>query len=241
MAYFAKNTQDADGDLDTEMLPAVRQSSDAQIIFPEDDDRPPTRADLAYGYAQPYLPTQHGGYLGQVLSPEQISYLVGGQPLPTPRPLVKLYNFFAHVAQSPLAPGAGVLALAGLSVWAHGEPYHPAIGGGVIAVGAWLIRSAVAAHRKHGTDVDEAFTKGAAVVGLATMLIGTGIAAGMSRWEGVAVGVGTFLAYGVRFALKRRDLREARGFAVGIVAAGNTGPALPYSPPPVPWNGAVSD
>lgn len=241
MAYFAKNTQDADEETDTEPLPAIRRSSEPQIVFPADDDPAPTRADLAYGYTQRYLPTQNGGYLGQVLTPDQISYLLGPQPLPTPRPLVKLYNLFTHIAQSPLAPGAGVLAMAGLSVWAHGETDHQWIGGIIIAVGAWLIRSGVHAHRKHGTDADEVFTKGAVIAGLGTVLLGTGVTAGLSRWEGLALGVGTVLAYGLKYALKGRNLERARGFAVALTAAGNTGPTLPHSPTPVPRNGPVSD
>ena len=241
MAYLAKNTQDDLDETGTELLPTLRQSSDPQIVFPQDVDPAPTRADLAYGYAGRYLPTQNGGYLGQVLTPDQISYLMGPQPLPTPRPLVKLYNFFTHLAQSPLAPGAGVLAMAGLSVWAHGEPDHQWIGGGIILVGAWLIRAAVSAHRKHGTDADEVFTKGAALAGLGTVLLGTGVTAGMSRWEGLAVGVATVLAYGLKAAVRGRNLEKTRSLAVGLVAAGNTGPALSWNPPPNAWNGPVSD
>ncbi len=243
MAYFTKNTDLDDDAPSAELVSVERDPSAAQIVFNEDSQTDPTRADLAYGYTQRYLPTQNGGYLGQVLTQDQISYLMGPQQLPTPRALVRVHNLFAHAAQSPLAPAAGVLTLAGLSVWAHGEPYHPLIGGIIIAVGALLIRSAVRAHRAHGTDADEMFTKGAAVAGLGTILIGTGVTAGLSRWEGLAVGVGTFLWYGVRAAVKSRNLERARGFAVGLVAAGNTGPAvaLPWNPSPTPWGGPVSN
>lgn len=241
MAYFAKNTQDDLDETDAELLPAIRQSSDPQIVFPQDGDAAPTRADLPYGYAGRYLPTQGGGYLGQVLTPDQISYLMGPKPLPTPRPLVKLYNFFTHIAQSPFAPGAGVLAMAGLSVWVHGVTDHQWWGGGIIAAGVLLIRSGIHAHKKHGNDADAMFTKGAALAGIATIGLGTGVTAGLSRWEGLAVGAMTVVVYVARGALKRWDLGQVRGFAVGLVASGNTGPALSWNPPPNAWNGPVSD
>lgn len=242
MAYFAKNLGEQDEDEPTELLPAIRQSSGSQIIFPEDDDRPPTRADLAYGYTQRYLPTQNGGYLGQVIGPEHFSRLMGRQPLPTPRPLVKAGNFFTHLEQARLLPGLGVLTMAGVSVWAHSEPYHPLVGGVFIAVGALLIRSGVKAHKIHGEDADQAFTRGAAAAGVLAGLIGTGVAAGMSRWMALALAIATATGYVIDSAVRHFKLREERHFAVALVAAGNTGPSLSVAPPPpTPWGGPVSD
>jgi hypothetical protein len=241
MAYFAKNLSEQDEDATTELLPAVLDERNPQIAFPDDEDRPPTRADLAYGYSQRYLPTQHAGYLAQVIGPDQISRLMGPAPLPTPRALVKVNNFFGHLYQSRLLPGAGVLTMAGLSVWAHSEPYHPLIGGIVIAVGGLLIRSGVKAHKIHGTDADPAFTRGAVGAGIGAAFIGTGVTAGMSAWLALALGGATVVGYIADAAVRHFKLEGQRRFAVGITAAGNTGPALSLPPPPPPWGGPVSD
>lgn len=240
MAYFAKNTQDDLDETDTELLPAVRQSSDPQIVFPQDGDMAPTRADLAYGYAGAYPVAQSGGYLSQVLPADQFSRLMGPAPLPTPRPLVKVSNFFTHLYQSRALPGLGVLALAGVSVWAHGETDHQWWGGGIITTGAWLVRSGVVAHRKHGADVDYIFTRGAAATGVLAMLIGTGVTAGMSRWMAVAVVIATAAGYVVDAGVRHLKLEALRRFVVGIVAAGNTGPTPP-GPAALAWGGPVSD
>lgn len=240
MTLSAKNTPDIEDEDPAELLPAPRQSSEPQIVFPDDSEMPPTRADLAYGYAGTYPVAQNSGYLGQVLSADQFSRLMGPAPLPTPRPLVKAGNFFTHLYQSRALPALGVLALAGVSVWAHGETDHQWWGGGIIASGALLVRSGVVAHRKHGTDADIVFTRGAAATGVLAMLIGTGVTAGMSRWMAVAVAVATAAGYVVDAGVRHLKLEALRRFAVGIVAAGNTGPALP-TPPALPWGGPVSD
>lgn len=242
MNPFAKNTNLLEDEDSAELLPAIRQSSDAQIVFPQDDDPAPTRADLAYGYAGTYPVAQNGGYLAQVLNQDQFSRLMGPQPLPTPRPLIKVNNFFTHLYQSRALPALGVLALAGVSVWAHGEADHQWWGGGIIGGGVLLIRSSIHAHKKHGTDADAVFTRGAAATGALAVLIGTGVTAGMSRWMAVAVAVATVAGYVIDAGVRHLKLEAARRFAVGIVAAGNTGPALPSSLPPSPWGGGpVSD
>src|SRR5581483_6257180 len=79
MARYLKNTDLDDDAPSAELVSARLDPSAGQIVFPDDDEIAPTRADLAYGYARPYLPTQNGGYLGQVLTPDQISYLMGPQ------------------------------------------------------------------------------------------------------------------------------------------------------------------
>jgi hypothetical protein len=241
MALFAKHTQtDLDED-SADLLPVVIDDEQTDLVFPGRSEIAATRADLVYGHPQAYLPAQHGGYLGQVLDPAQISRLMGHAPLPTPRPLVKVNRFFAHLHQARLLPGLGVLSMAGLSVWAHGEPYHPLIGGCFIAVGALLIHAGVKAHKRHGEDADKAFTRGAVGAGIFAAFIGTGVTAGMSRWEALAVGATTVVAYVGDAAVRSGALESLRRFAVGLVAAGNTGPSPIPLPPTTPWGGPVSD
>lgn len=240
MPLFAKNTPALIDDAPTENLPAIRQSSGGQIVFPDDEELAPTRADLPYGYAGSYPLAQHGGYLGQVLDPAQISYLMGPQPLPTPRPLIKVRNFFTHLHQSRILPALGVLTFAAVSVWAHDKPYHPAIGGAFMGVGALLVRSGITAHKRHGADADQVFTRGAAATGVLAAFIGTGIATGVSKWMAIAIAIATATGYVVDAGVRHFVLEKRRHFAVGLVAAGNTGPALPMAPPP-PWGGPVSD
>lgn len=241
MSYSVKNMIDDDGAEPTELLPVIPEPRGAQILHPGRPEIDPTRDDLLYGYSRPYAPAQSGAYLGQVIDREQISRLMGPAPLPTPRALVKIYNFIAHLAESPITPALGVVAMAGLSAWAHSQPYHPLWGGVIMAVGGFLIHSGVTAHRKHGADADPAFTKGAVGAGIGAAFIGTGVVAGLSPWLALAVGVAGVAAYGARAGIRSMKLERARQFAVGIVAAGNTGPALPYSPAPTPWGGPVSD
>jgi hypothetical protein len=229
----------------TELLPAVPDARAAEIFAADNKTMiDPTREDLLYGYSRPYAPAQngaHGGYLGQVISPEQFSRLMGPEPLPTPRALVRTYNFIRHVSESPITPALGVMAMAGLSAWAHSQPYHPLWGGLIIAVGGFLIHSGVTAHRRHGDAADQMFTRGAVAAGVGGLFVGTGVVAGLSPWLALAVAIGTGVAYAVRAGIRTMRLERARQFAVGIVAAGNTGPALPYSPSPTPWAGPVSD
>jgi hypothetical protein len=240
MSLFTKNMIEAGEDEYTEMLPVLADPRSAQIVAPEDPDRDPARADLVYGYSGRYSPTQHDGYLGQVIGREQIARLMGPDPLPTPRALVKTYNFIRHVGESPITPALGVLAMAGLAAWVHDQPYHPFWGGGFIAVGGWLIHAGVTAHKRHGADADPMFTKGAVGAGIGAAFIGTGVTAGLSPWLYLATAAATAAAYGARAGIRSGRLDRARQFAVGIVAAGNTGPALPYAPQ-APWGGPVSD
>lgn len=241
MGMFAKNMIEPDGGDYTENLPVIPEQRGAQIAFPEDPSGTPTSTDLIYGHSGRYAPAQNDGYLGQVISREQIARLMGPEPLPTPRALVKTYNFIRHVGESPITPALGVLGMAGLSAWAHSQPYHPLWGGLIITVGGFLIHSGVTAHRKHGADADPAFTKGAVGAGVGAAFIGTGVTAGLSPWLALAVAVAGIAAYGARAGIRNMHLDRARQFAVGIVAAGNTGPALPYAPAPTPWSGPVSD
>jgi hypothetical protein len=239
--FATKNMIEADEADYAEILPAVPDDRGAQIVAREDRGMDPTRQDLLYGYAPRYAPAQQDGYLGQVFSSGQISQLMGAQPLPTPRALVKVHNFFTHIGQSPLTPAAGVMAMAGLAAWVHSEPYHPVWGGAFIAVGAYLIHSGITAHRRHGADADPAFTKGAVAGGIGAAFIGTGVTAGFSPWLFLATAVAGVAAYSARAAILSNRLERARQFAVGIVAAGNTGPSLGYTPPPPSWAGPVSD
>ena len=241
MALFAKNLR-ADTDEDaTEVLPAEREPYAGQIVYPDDDEIAPTRQDQAYGYAQTYPSAQSGGYLGQVLTQDHISQLMGPQQLPTPRALIRVDRFFGHVAQSPLSPAVGIIAMAGLSAWAHDEPHHALWGGVIIALGALVARSGIHAHKLHGADADPLLTRGAVAVGGGAGFVGVGVAAGMSHWLALATGAAGLAAYGGRLIWRHHRLEATRRFAVGIVAAGNTGPALPGTPAALPWGGLVSD
>ena len=240
MRMFGKNVIEAEEGDPTEIGSVVVAPRSAEVARLPEAGTDPTSADLIYGYSQRYAPSQSEPYLGQVLSRDQISWLMGAQQLPTPRALVKVHNFFRHVGQSPITPALGVLALAGLAAWVHDQPYHPFWGGGIIAVGGFLIHSGIHAHKKHGADADPMFTKGAVGAGLGAAFIGTGVTAGFSPWLYLATAVAGAVAYGARAGVHTGRLERARQFAVGLVAAGNTGPALP-GPVPSPWAGPVSD
>jgi hypothetical protein len=241
MRSAAKNTIEHDEAEATEFLPVIRDQRGAQISAPDRGEIDSTSADLIYGYAPRYAPAQHDGYLGQVIGREQISRLMGPEPLPTPRALVKVHNFIRHVGASPITPAIGVIAMAGLAAWIHSEPYHPLWGGVIISVGGYLIHSGITAHRRHGEDADPAFTKGAVAAGVGAAFIGTGVTTGISPWLYLATAVAGIATYSARAAILSGRLERARQFAVGIVAAGNSGPALPYAPQPTPWSGPVSD
>lgn len=237
----AKNMIEADGSEYTEILPVIPDDRGGEILPARRGEIESTSDDLIFGYSARYAPAQQGGYAEQVIGREQISRLMGPEPLETPRALVRTYNFIRHVSESPITPALGVLALAGVSAWAHSQPYHPLWGGAIVTAGGWLIHSGVSAHRRHGDSADQMFTRGAVAAGVGGVFVGTGVIAGLSPWLALAVAIGTGVAYAVRAGIRTMRLERARQFAVGIVAAGNTGPALAYTPPSPPSAGPVSD
>ena len=200
---------------------------DARVVSPRDAWSPspqvirPT-AITPGAYAHPH----------QILDPLQVARLIGTPTRVAPRWLTGIKDLFGHAADNHALPAAGVLTMAGVSVWAHGQPYHPLIGGGIIAVGAYLVRAAIKAHRHHGNDADPAFTKGLLGAGATLGLVGTGAAAGLSPWTAVATAVALGVAYTGWHQWGHHKLERAREFTVALTAAGNTGPA-PL--PPVAW------
>ena len=168
----------------------------------------------------------------QILDPLAVSRLMGTPARATPRWLTGVKDLFGHAADNHILPAAGVLTMAGVSVWAHSQPYHPLIGGSIITVGAYLIRAGIKAHRHHGNDADPVFTKGLLGAGATLALVGTGATVGLSPWMAVAVALGTGVAYTGWHQWQHHKTERAREFAVALTAAGNTGPA-PL--PPVAW------
>src|SRR6185437_2867130 len=165
---------------------------------------------------------------------------LGSPTRQAPRWLVGVKDFFGHAADNHVLPAAGVLTMAGVSVWAHTQPYHPLIGGCIIAVGAYLVRAGIKAHRVHGADADATFTKGAAGAGATLTMIGTGACVGLSPWMAVAVAFGLAVAYTGWHQWVHHKLERTREYSVALVAAGNTGPVLPppvgYAPDALPYS-----
>jgi S-DNA-T family DNA segregation ATPase FtsK/SpoIIIE len=247
MAYLAQHDTELDDDEYTEESSVRPAAGRELVVSPRDWIPAPTSPNgpqrPAYG---PGIP-QHA-YLGSVLPPHVLADLLGqDQDPPMPAALVRTQNFFTHIGNSHLTPGLGVLTLAGISSLAHTEPYHPLIGGAIIAAGAWLIRTGVDTHRRHGADADVAFTRGAAGVGAATASAGVAVTAGLTWWTALATAAGLWGAYGAAAAWRHHRstaaLRERREFVVGLVAAGNTGPALTGGPAPtgLPYAEQISD
>lgn len=168
----------------------------------------------------------------QILDPLQVARLMGAGTRTAPRWLTGIKDLFGHAADNHILPAAGVLTMAGVSIWAHNQPYHPLIGGCIIAVGGYLVRAAIKAHRHHGNDADPAFTKGLLGTGATLALIGTGATAGLSPWTAVATAVALGVAYTGWHQWNHHKLERAREFTVALTAAGNTGPT-PL--PPVAW------
>ncbi|HZP54610.1 FtsK/SpoIIIE domain-containing protein [Actinocrinis sp.] len=168
----------------------------------------------------------------QILDPLTVSRLMGSPTRTPPRWLVGIKDLFGHAADNHILPALGVLTMAGISAMAHSEPYHPLIGGGIITVGMWLIRSGITAHKRHGNDADPAFTKGVAGAGATLVMAGTSAAAGLSWWTATAVAVALGVAYTGWHQWGHHKLERTREYSVALVAAGNTGPA-PL--PPAAW------
>lgn len=218
---------------DTDLLPALPDARGERGVSPRDED---------YEFPQVITPTAitPGAYTHhphQILDPAQIARLMGAPTRTPPRWLVGIKDVFGHAADHHILPAAGVLTLFGVSAWAHSEPYHPLIGGGIIAVGAYLVHAAIKAHRHHGADADAAFTKGLLGAGATLGLVGTVSAAGLSPWSAVAATVALGGSYVAWHQWQHHKTERAREFSVALVAAGNTGPVLPpptYAPGALP-------
>jgi hypothetical protein len=241
MPYFTQQDTDDHTDQSADLLP-VRAAQPAGLVVSPDDWNPvPTSPYGPHGASYGPAVAQHA-YLQSALPAHALERLLGPPEPPLPRVFEKTNRIIQVAGRAHLLPGLGVLTMAGLSAWAHSEPYHPLIGGSLITVGGFLIHSGIAAHRRHGTDADPMFTKGAAAAGTAAAIIGTGVTAGLGGWSALAFGAGAWIAYGAAAAVRHSRHREDREFAVALVAAGNTGPALAPMPlPPSPWGGPVSD
>lgn len=209
-----------DGEEITEDVSAQLAVRGARVVSPRDTWNPSPQV-IAPTAIQP------GAYAHphQILDPLQVARLMGTPTRTAPRWLVGIKDVFGHAADHHILPAAGVLTMAGVSVWAHSQPYHPLIGGGIIAVGAYLIQAGIRAHRHHGNDADPVFTKGMLGGGATLALVGTGAAAGLSPWTAVAATLGLGVAYTAWHQWGHHKLERAREFTVALTAAGNTGPA----------------
>ena len=228
MSPWITRHDDADTGEITEGSSADLDLLPGRVVSPRDpyDAYPqvvtPTSIQPGPGTAHPY----------QILDPAHVARLMGTPARQAPRWLVGVKDFFGHAADHHVLPAAGVLTMAGVSAWAHSEPYHPLIGGSIIAVGAYLVRSAVKAHRHHGADADPVFTKGLLGGGATLALTGAVACAGLSPWSAVALALALGGSYVAWHQWQHHKTERARAFTVGLVAAGNTGP----SPlPPVAW------
>lgn len=237
MALFP--TRHDTGEIDdlTEGASADLVPRDGRIVSALDDQNPfpqvitPTAIQPGYGNA--YAPHPH-----QILDPLQVARLMGTPTRTPPRWLLGIKDLFGHAADHHVLPAAGVLTLFGVSAWAHSEPYHPLIGGSIIAVGGYLVRAAIKAHRHHGNDADPAFTKGLLGAGATLGLVGTVSAAGLSPWSAVAATVALGGSYVAWHQWQHHKTERIREFSVALVAAGNTGPSP--LPPPTWGPGALS-
>lgn len=235
MSAYTTRHDPGEIDEDTDLLPALPDPRAGRVVSPRDDD---------YGFPQVITPTAitPGGYgprPHQILDPAHVARLMGAPTRTPPRWLAGVKDLFGHAADHHILPAAGVLTMAGVSIWAHTQPYHPLIGGSIIAVGAYLVRAGIAAHKRHGTDADATFTKGVAGAGATLMLTGTGACVGLSPWMAVAVTLGLAVAYTGWHQWLHHKLERTREFSVALVAAGNTGPSLPppaYAPGALPMS-----
>lgn len=236
MNAYATRHDDEEIDYATENLPVIADAALGRVVSPRDpgDGFPqvitPTAVRPGPGY--PYAPHPH-----QILDPLHVARLMGAPTRQAPRWLTGVKDFFGHAADNHILPAAGVLTMAGVSMWAHSQPYHPLIGGSIIAVGAYLVRAGIVAHRHHGADADATFTKGAAAAGATLTLIGTGACVGLSPWMAVAVAAGLAVAYTGWHQWLHYKTERVREYSVALVAAGNTGPA-PL--PPATWAPGVT-
>lgn len=218
-------------DEDTDLRPVIADTIPGRVVSAREDFDAfpqvitPTAVQPGYGAA-------YGVHPHQILDPLHVARLMGAPTRVPPRWLLGIKDLFGHAADHHILPAAGVLTLFGVSAWAHSQPYHPLIGGAIIAVGAYLVRAAVKAHRHHGNDADPAFTKGLLGAGATLGLVGTVSTAGLSPWSAVAATVALGGSYVAWHQWQHHKTERAREFSVALVAAGNTGPA-PL--PPVAW------
>jgi hypothetical protein len=187
----------------------------------------PDRVVSPYLPPAPYQPAPR-----DILTPRHLADLIGTPTLPLPAPLQRLKNAGTHASTSHLLPGLGVLTLAGVSALAHTQPYHPLIGGVMLAGGVVLACTGIGAHHKHGAAADVAFTRGALGAGGALALTGVGACAGASPWTAVAAALTTGGAYVAWHQWSHHKLERRRAAAVALVAAGNTGRAPAAA---IPW------
>jgi hypothetical protein len=229
MAIYETQHADPGEDEHAENLPAMIDRAGAPVAWRENEDDPATTTIMPWSGPHGPVGAQYGPP-GHIAPPHAIAALYGPVPLAPPLPLLKIRNFFHHLAESHLLPGLGVLTLAGLSGLAHSEPYHPLVGGAILGVGAWAVRGGVHAHRILGTGADPHFTKGLVGAGLGMVLIGTDVTTGLSWWAALATGAGLWAAYGAWHQWRHHLLERRREFHVAAVAAGNTGPVLTAGP-----------
>ena len=236
MSAYTTRHDDEDTDEPAENLPAIADAVPGRVVSPRDPD---------YGFPQVITPTaiQPGRYAPhphQILDPAHVARLMGAPTRQAPRWLVGVKDLFGHAADHHVLPAAGVLTLFGVSAWAHSQPYHPLIGGSIIAVGAYLIRAGIKAHRHHGADADAVFTKGLLGAGATLGLTGAVACAGLSPWSAVAVALALGGSYVAWHQWQHHKTERVREFSVALVAAGNTGPApLPavaYAPGALPYS-----
>jgi len=234
-AYTARHVDD-DYDEDTEDFPAQPATLPARVVSPRglDDQLPQVIHPTAIQPGR-YVPHPH-----QILDPAHVARLMGAPTRQAPRWLVGVKDLFGHAADHHVLPAAGVLTLFGVSAWAHSQPYHPLIGGSIIAVGAYLMRAGIKAHRHHGADADAVFTKGLLGAGATLSLTGAVACAGLSPWSAVAVALALGGSYVAWHQWQHHKTERVREFSVALVAAGNTGPSpLPpvaYAPGALPYS-----
>lgn len=236
MSRFATRHADDDYDEDTEDFSVDDDMLPARVVSPRH---------AADRYPQVIHPTaiQPGGsapHPHQILDPAHVARLMGTPTRQAPRWLAGVKDVFGHASDHHILPAAGVLTLFGVSAWAHSQPYHPLIGGCLIAVGVYLMRAGIHGHRHHGAEADPVFTKGLLGVGATLGLTGAVACAGMSPWSVLALALATGGAYVAWHQWQHHKTERAREFTVALVAAGNTGPSpLPpvaYAPGALPYS-----
>jgi len=236
VSRFATRQLDDDYDDDAGEFPVDDSALPARVVSPRDGgDRYPQVIHPAAIQPGHYAPHPH-----QILDPAHVARLMGTPTRQAPRWLTGVKDVFGHAADHHILPAAGVLTLFGVAAWAHSQPYHPLIGGSLIAVGAYLMRAGIHGHRHHGADADAVFTKGLLGAGATLSATGAVACAGLSPWSVLALALATGGSYVAWHQWQHHKTERAREFTVALVAAGNTGPTpLPpvaYAPGALPYS-----